>query len=43
MGKGMGKGHTITLAEKSMLGNGRMGTLGILLDTTKTEILLEKS
>jgi hypothetical protein len=43
MRKGMVKVHTITLVEKSMLGNGRMGTLGILLDTTKTEISLEKS
>ena len=39
----MVEGHTLSLMEINMTENGRMGTLGILLDTTKTEILLEKS
>jgi hypothetical protein len=37
LGKDMVKEHTFSLMEKCITVNGRMVTLGILLDTAKTE------
>ena len=42
MRKRMVKEQCLYLMEKSMLGNSRMEDLGILLDTTKTEISSER-